>query len=213
VAQWAGVADVGGAILFRNSTTTGPSIGATTSQQDFESRYDNLRYDTPALGPVNISVSTGVKDGFDTKEFALWYSGDLGGGNKLAGALGSSNQERAPGNVDDKTTGGSISWLGLSGINVTLSTSKRDISATQQGKFTYIKVGYKAGQHSFSVDSGKAKDQDLTDDEAKVSGLAWVYKPVKWAEIYAAYKKHTLDRPGSNFDDITILMFGSRLKF
>ena len=44
-------------------------------------------------------------------------------------------------------------------------------------------------------------------------GLAYVYMPVRWAEIYGAYKKHTLDRPGTGFNDINILMAGARLKF
>lgn len=213
VAQWAGVADIGGAMRFRNSTTIGPSIGQTTSQQDFESRYDRLRYDTPTFGPVKLALSTGIKDGFDTREAALWYSSKFSDGSRLAGALGMSKQETATSGFYDKTRGGSISWLSSFGLSVSLSTSKREINTTRDGKFRYVKVGYKSGQHAFSVDHAKADDQNATGDTAKVAGLGYVYKPVKWAEIYAAYKLHSLDRPGSSYDDIKILMVGSRLKF
>lgn len=202
---------VGGAILFRNSTVTGPSIGGTTSNQDFESRYDLLRYDSPALGPVTLAVSTGVNGGQDTREAALWYSGNIAGG-KLAAALGFSRQDATV--SDDKTTGGSISWLASSGLNVTLATSKRDIpNTTREGKFNYVKLGYMAGQHAFSVDFGKGKDQSASGDDAKVMGVAWVYTPVKWAEIYATLEQHSLDQPGISFDDIQIVMAGSRIKF
>jgi len=213
VAQWAGVSDIGGAMRFRNSTATGPTIGQTTSQQDFESRYDRLRYDTPAFGPAKLAFSYGVKDGFDTRETALWFSSKFTDGSRLAGALGVSKQETATSGFYDKTRGGSLSWLGSTGFSLTLSSSKREINTTRDGKFRYLKLAYASGRHAFSVDNAKTNDQNAIGDTAKVKGVAWVYTPVKWAEIYAAYKRHSLDRPGSSYDDIKILMVGSRVKF
>lgn len=208
---------IGGGILFRNSTIMGPSIGSTTNNQDFESRYDVLRYDAPFLGPVELAVSTGINNSQKVNEVALRFNGGVGGG-KLAGALGLSKKDADPNNpatFDQDNSGGSISWLSDSGINVTLSISKRDVATgpAREGKFNYLKVGYKTGQHAFSVDFGKAKDQAAADDEAKVMGVAWVYKPISWADIYAAFEKHSLDRPGTSFDDIHIITVGSRIKF
>jgi predicted porin len=208
---------IGGGILFRNSTIMGPSIGSTTNNQDFESRYDVLRYDTPALGPVKVAVSTGISSSQKVNEVALRFSGGVAGG-KLAAALGMSKKDADPNNAatfDQDTSGGSISWLSDSGISVTLSTSKKDVATgpAREGKFSYLKAGYKTGQHAFSVDFGKGKDQAQADDEAKTMGVAWVYKPISWADIFAALEKHSLDRPGTEFDDIQIIVVGSRIKF
>lgn len=206
---------IGGGILFRNTTTTGPSIGATTSNQDFESRYDLLRYDTPAFGPLTLALSSGVSSSRDVREAALRYNGDVAGG-QLAAAVGWSNKDADPADpstFDQDTTGGSVSWLFAGGLNITFATSKRDVATSRKGKFDYVKLGYKIGGHAFSVDFGKAKDQAAADDEAKVMGIGWVYKPVKWADVYAAAEQHSLDRPGTNFDDIRIVMAGSRIKF
>lgn len=210
-----GVSAIGGGIEFTSGGVGGGvNIDDVINNQDFESRYDRLRYNTPALGPVKLALSTGSSGDQDVSEVALRFGGNVGGG-KLAAALGISKQDRAPGPgvVDDETVGGSISWLAANGLSVTLATSSRDISSMQEGKFNYVKVGYKTGQHAFAVDYAKGEDQDQVGDEADMVGLAYVYKPIKWAEVYAAYKTHGLDRPGSNFDDITIMMVGSRLKF
>jgi len=215
VAQFADVAAMGGAFAFRNSATgaLGPTIAATTSQQDFESRYDRIRYDTPNFNGFTGAISSGTKANNNVQEFALRYSGDMGAMGRLAGAIGYSREDAVPGGVDDKVTGGSISWRMRNGISATFATSKRDITATREGKFNYFKLGYQWGQHAISGDYGRAKDEAAAGDNAKVMGLAYVYTPVRWADIYAAYKKHTLDRPGTSFHDVNILMAGTRLRF
>lgn len=164
---------------------------------------------------MKLALSTGVNGGEDANEVALWYSGDLGAGGRLAAALGFSSQDRAPGpgSVDDETVGGSISWLSPWGLNVTVAASNRDLTATREGKFSYLKVGYKWGRHAVAVDYGKGDDQNADGDEADFFGIGYVNTPTKWADLYAAAKVHSLDRPGANFDDITIVMVGSRVKF
>ena len=214
-----GTSIIGSAFPFFTSAgvSSGATIGATTNNLDFESRYDVLRYDTPALGPVKIAVSQGVVSttGLDATEVALWYSGDLGGGNKLVGALGLSKKDAATGptGFDDDTTGGSISWLSGSGLNVTFASSKSDVAATREGKFSYVKVGYKVGQHAVAVDMAKGRDQAAAGDEAKMTGIGYVYTPTKWADIFAGFKTHSLDRSGASLDDIRFIVMGSRLKF
>lgn len=207
-----GVSAIGGGIEFTsNGVGGGVNIDDVINNQDFESRYDRLRYNTPAFGPMKLAVSMGVSGDQDVTEAALWYSGSVGGG-KLAAALGMSKQDR-PAGVDDETLGGSVSWIMANGLSFIFATSRNDLSATQEGKFNYFKVGYKTGKHAVSVDYAKGEDQDAVGDEADMVGVAYVYKPIKWAEIYSAYKTHSLDRPGSNFEDIQIIMAGSRLKF
>lgn len=216
VAHYAGISDIGGAFAFRTAAgAAGPTIAQSLDRQDFESRYDRVRYDAPSFGGITASASFGTKDANrEVSEFALRYSGK-GAFGEIAAALGVSNEDLAPGavGVDDKVMGGSISWLHPAGYNVTFAHSTRDLTASRDGKFNYLKLGYKTGNHAVSIDFGMADDQNALGDEAKVTGVGYVYNAVKWAELYGLVKNHSLDRPGAAFEDIRIVMAGTRLKF
>jgi predicted porin len=216
VAHYAGTGEIGGAFAFRTAAGgVGPTIGQTTSQQDFESRYDRLRYDTPSFNGFSLAGSIGSKDADrrEVTEVALRYAGKTGVG-EIAAALGISSQDAAtPGGQDDKVTGGSIAWLHPAGYNVSFGTTSRELSPTRDGKFNYLKLGYKWGDHAVSTDFAMADDQNAAGDEAKMVGVAYVYQAAKWAELYALAKNHSLDRPGSGFEDVRIVMAGTRLKF
>jgi hypothetical protein len=56
-------------------------------------------------------------------------------------------------------------------------------------------------------------DQAASGDEAKVYGIGYVFVPIAWAEVFALYKLHTLDRSGVSLEDINFFMLGSRVKF
>jgi hypothetical protein len=216
VAHYAGVADIGGAFAFRTAAgAAGPTISQTLNRQDFESRYDRVRYDTPSFGGVTLSASFGTKStNREVSEYALRYAGSVPFG-RIAAALAFSSKKVAPGSVgvDDEVTGGSISWLHPAGYNVTLGHTTRQLSTTRDGKFNYVKLGYQRGDHAVSVDVGMADDQNAAGDGAKVAGIGYVYRAAKWAELYGLVKNHSLDRPGTAFEDIRIVMAGTRLKF
>lgn len=216
VAHYAGTHDIGGGFAFRTAAGAfGPTIAQTTNRQDFESRYDRVRYDTPSFNGFTLSASFGTKDtNREVSEYALRYAGK-GPFGQIAAALGMSTKELAPGalGVDDEVVGGSISWVHPAGYNVTFGHTTRDLSATRDGKFNYLKLGYKTGNHAVSVDFGTADDQNAQGDEAKVTGVGYVYNAANWAELYGLVKNHSLDRPGTSFEDIRIVMAGTRLKF
>lgn len=216
VAQYSLVQGIGGGFAHRTDAgvPTTATINATISNQDFESRYDRLRYDSPSLAGFSAAASAGAKDnGRDVTEAALRYAGDLGTLGRLAAALGYSTQDAAtPTGIDDKVLGGSVSWLHSSGFNATFAHSERDL-AGRDGTFDYVKIGYKAGRHAIAVDYAIAEDQAAAGDKATMAGLGYVYSPIAWAEVYAAIKRHSLDRPGVSLQDIDIAMVGTRLKF
>jgi hypothetical protein len=210
VAHYSSTTDIGGGFEYRaGGALSGTSIGASIANQDFESRYDRLLYQSPNLSGFMIEASWGHK-ATDIVELALRYSGKVGALGTLAGALGYSNEEGAAGAPDDKTVGGSISWLHPSGFNLTYTHTARDL---RDAKFDYFKAGYKFGQHAVSIDYGIGKDQAATGDEAKVYGIGYVFTPLAWAELFALYKLHSLDRPGVSLEDISFFMVGSRVKF
>ena len=217
VINWSGATNIGGAFAFRLPTgaLTTRTIANTFSNQDFESRYDRVRYDTPKFGGFSVAGSWGTKDnGLDARELALWYSGEMGGLGRIAAALGWSNQQPAtPGGVEDEVVGGSVSWLHGSGLNLTFAHSNREASADRDRKFTYAKVGYKFGRHAVSLDWGVGEDQAAAGVESDMIGVGYVWSPVAWAEIYAGYKIHGLDATAVDADDIKVFTVGSRIRF
>ena len=210
VAHYSSTPDIGGAFEYRaGAAFSGTSIGASISNQDFESRYDRVLYQTPNFNGFMVEASSGHKEA-DIVELALRYSGKIGALGTLAAALGWSKED-APG-TDDEVLGGSVSWLHPSGFNLTFAHTTRDLPG-RDGTFSYLKGGYKVGRHAVSVDYGMGDDQAAAGDEAKVYGIGYVFTPIAWAEVFALYKVHSLDRPGVSLDDITFLMVGSRIKF
>ena len=211
VVSYSGMADFGGGIQFGGD---GPAIGDTFGNLDFESRYDRLRYDAPGLGPVGLAVSVGSKSGNDVYELAARPELKIGSG-KLASALGYSVEKKGGASGDESTLGFSISYLFASGFNGTVAYAVRESDApgSDDKTVTYLKLGYKTGAHAMSIDFGIANDFDATSDESTAVGLAYVYKAAKWLELYAGGKIHSLDRAGSDLDDVTIIAVGSRLKF
>ena len=194
---------LGGGIAF----VGGPTIGNSISDQDFESRYDRFRYDSPNLGPIGIALSKGVKDDVDVSEVALRLSTDVAGG-KLAAAVGSSTQDTTP--TKDEVTGGSVSWLMPNGLNFTYAMSSRD-SGGRERDFNYFKIGYKFGRSAIALDLGKGENQSAAGAETEMTGIGYVYSPQKWAELYVGYK--TFGFNGAGVNDISIITAGSRLKF
>ena len=238
MANGIGIGDLGGGFAYRSTGTTppgfGPTIGSTINQQDFESRYDRLMYVTPTFGGFRVQASWGQLANADVKELSAWYGAKLGGFGELAAALGWSEQTagQTPGGTRDETIGGSISWLHGSGINLTYSFSKREqpLTAAQvaagfelDSTFNYFKVGWKRGAHAVAVDFAIGTDHAAKEDEAKMWGVGYVWTPVRWLELYAAYKIHSLDRDGSTngttvtaattFDDVKIGTIGTRVRF
>jgi hypothetical protein len=214
------ISDWGGGLAFCNATDsaavscTGPTVTSVVNNRDFESRYDLLRYDTPALGPVKIAISTGTKSNLDSNEIGARFGQDMGGAGKLEAALGYSVVDKAgAAGADRKTTGGSVAWLAPFGLNVQVAVSKIKDGSTAEDEYAYVKLGYKVGQHAASVEVAQGNDQAVNNDEAQMIGVAYVYKPKAWAELYAGYRVYSLDRPGANFEDLSLLAAGAYFKF
>lgn len=214
VMQYSGITDIGGGFAFRQGATVGPTIASTTGNLDFESRYDRLRYDAPKLGPVVLSGSYGTKGSNDVYELAARLDTTVAGG-KLAAALGWSREKQGGATGDDDTTGGSISWLAPNGFNLTLAlgSNENDNPASARKDFAYAKVGYITGKHAVSVDFGRGDDFAAAGDQSKNYGVAYVYAAQKWLDLYAGAKQHKLDRAASNFDEVSFVTTGVRLKF
>ena len=99
---------------------------------------------------------------------------------------------------------------------MTLAVGQQDPDAAGSVKADngYVKVGWQFGSiHAASVEYGHTKDLDLRGDKSKNYGLAYVIKPWKSVELYAAARLYELDRRGASLDDIKQIMAGTRIKF
>jgi len=221
MANGIGVADLGGGFQYRTAAgaLSGLTVGNSINQQDFESRYDRVLYVTPSFSGFRGQVSWGQNANVDIKEIGAFYGGKLGGLGEIAAAIGWSEQGAVtPGGTRDETMGGSISWLHGSGINLTASYTMRDNpavagAAVRESTFTYFKVGYKFGQHAIGVDYGMGEDFAASGDEATMYGIGYVWNPIRWLELYAAYKIHSADRSAGSLEDVTIGTIGTRVRF
>jgi len=185
---------------------------------------------TPATpgGAVTTASAQSVSANTDVKEASLWYGAKMGGLGEVAAAAGYSTRGASgPGLTHDVYWGGSASWLHTSGFNVTGSYSARDQPTTTAGatvrksKFTYLKIGYKAGPHAIAIDTAWGDDFGAAGDEAKMWGIGYVWNPLRFLELYAAYKVHSLDAGSGrevagvkpNFEDVKITTIGTRVRF
>lgn len=213
IAAYSSITDVGGSLEFVNSNTgagTGVTIGNSMSSFDFLSRFDRIRYDTPSFGPVVLSIGTGTVSNGDGTDLAARYSGDLDVG-KLAAAVGYSTL--AAGGNTTEIIGGSASLLLDNGFNVTVAIGNAEDDANLDADNFYAKLGYITGAHAVSADFGTTSDLAASGVDGEMFGVQYVNKPIGWMELYAAGKVHSLDGGGTNADDISLVMFGTRIKF
>lgn len=218
VVSQSAVYDMAGGQLFYDDAQnilTSTAVGDVFTNMDGLSRLDRFRYDTPVLAGITVSAGINEDDAYD---LATRYSRDYGG-VKVSAGLGWVNIDDSP--TYDNQYSGSVSILHDSGFNLSLAGGLRQ--AKQSGRddpsFWYTKLGYilnafSVGSSAFSVDYFMGEDIAANDDEASSMALAYVQNFDDWGtELYLAYRFHQLDRDGTDFNDISAVMSGARVKF
>jgi len=210
-----------GGILWRTSTGAGLGLagltsGGTHSNFDAFSRYDAVRYDSPALGPVTLSASVGND--------ALWevaarVDASLGGG-KLSAAL-FYGEDSGEGNVDNRY-GGSLSYLFSQGTSITghYAENEPDGAANDQSSWS-VKLGHQWGPHAVSIGYGEADDIPARGFTNTGWNIGYVHTLKKAnTELYASFIHEELDVPAATqaglaggVEDINAFVVGARVKF
>ncbi|GMQ90459.1 MAG: hypothetical protein BMS9Abin10_0840 [Gammaproteobacteria bacterium] len=216
-----------------SSTVTGATVGSTYANFDGESRNTRIRYDTPKMGWGGIAVSYGNQA---LTEVAYRGSWNIGKG-KLAVAAGLTDTgDRTAGGVAVGTNPSvsnanrtrnmvSASYLMGMGLNFTLAYSTNDPEATSianggtgvapsKQSLTYFKVGWKKGKNALSLSLGESSNRAFsgtTPGDATSTTLGYVYKPAKYAELYAGYRVSDSDLSG--LSKVTSINLGSRIKW
>ena len=212
--NYSGRTSFGGSVAWR--TGSGGTIGGglthgdTFSAWDAFSRYDRIRYDTPALGPVTLAVSAGQTDKYEGA--ARWSQG-LGGG-QISGAL---FYGKWSGDGVENRYGGSLAYLFSFGTNLSVNFGANEPSATgtPTAKTWYFKVGHKWGNNAVSAGYGESKD---VIDGFKDKGFNIGFNhnlPKAKVDLYAGYHFNQLDTPTTvaSVDDIQAFVLGTKLKF
>jgi predicted porin len=236
--------DWGGGIQFRRADTGAVAggttgLGGTVTGQtgafslggcnDFESRYDRVRYDSPSFGGFQARFSHGQLNASSAEatEAALWYTGKLAGDFQAAIGYSKANTTTDPtaaaaGADARETVGFGVSWLHTSGFNVTVQgSSVSGVSGVspsvddRTAKYSNLKLGWKNRQHAVALDYGMYKDQAQKGDDGTSIGLGYVWTPVTWTEIFAGYHIFSLDRDNLAFEveDVKVLSIGTRIRF
>ena len=188
----------------------GLTHGATFSAYDAFSRYDRIRYDSPALGPVTLSVSAGQTDKYEGA--ARWSQG-LGGGQISAGLF----YGKWNGGGVKARYGGSVAYLFSFGTNLLVSFGGNEptASGSPKAKTWYFKAGHKWGNNAVSLGYGESEDVvDGFNDKGFNIGFNHNIPKAK-VDLYAGYHFNQLDTPTTvaSVDDIQAFVIGTKLKF
>lgn len=206
--------DFGAAIEFRGAGGAGTGVTVGDVVLDYDGgRTSTTRYDSPAIGPVSLSLSASDNDDYDV--MAVIAGSVAGGQYDLRGGFANDN------NSEEFVLSGGFKAAQGTSINLTWGQQELDAAGTPEGEYFYVKLGHAWGNSSVAVDY-------RSNDEAFVAGgctgalgscgvEAWgvgiVHAlPKAGVELYSSYRLYTLEDFASA-DDVGIFVVGSRVKF
>jgi len=230
VIGYSGISDLAGGLIIRNSTTntlgldlnadgdfadpgefTNPTVGGAFSNLDGLSRDDRIRYDTPRVAGFHAAGSIIEGNRWDA---SLDYKGMVAG-LKLNGAVAYSERRGGAERLN-----GSISALHApTGLSLTFAAGQDMLRGPRDPVFYYVKGGYQAnliplGKTAFSVDYYKGEEMVINKDNSDSFGVQVVQNIDKAAtELYIGYRNYNYDQPGTNFDEVSAVLAGARIKF
>ncbi len=220
--------DFGGDLVFRGPGVGNPPTGiqvdnVVTSYDG--GRTDNVRYDTPAIGPLTASVSVGTDSAV---RMMVQASGPAGGAGQydLRGGWSNGTNESAPAvNVDDSwvISGGFKANQGT-GIALAYGSQAFDVAGAEDGTYYYVKLFHDWGNNSVAIDYRANEDAYL--DAACTGGSVAARAcggtaigigfshtiPRANVDLYTSYRLYTLE-DYSGAEDISVFVVGSRIKF
>ncbi len=218
-AMYAGISDTAGSVVFQCLTCApGIAIGKAWDRHDGLSRLDRIRFDTRKFAGFVASVTHSQGGDWD---LTLRHAGKFGQFKTSAGIsyidLGQTS------NTQEDMVAGSIAIMHDSGLNLTFSAGTRENKGVGRNDddHIYVAVGYVAkltnvGTTAFAVDYGNANDVAKNGDDFETFGVAVTQnlKDVS-TQLFLTYRNHQLDRTAANtnFEDINVVMFGTKVKF
>lgn len=216
---YSGVSDMAGGQLFYDNDAGGlssASVEGVFSNMDGLGRDERIRYDSPIINGLGGSVSYVNGGG---KDLAVRYNTKISD-YKLAAATAFCVADDTSETIDQQLSG-SFSVLHNLGFNVTMAMGLREHKQADHsdGGFWYMKFGYRhrwcpLGETSLSIDFGQYYDIGEDGDQADTLGFQMVQNLETWnTDVFLGSRFYSLDRNGTDCDDINALMAGVRFKF
>jgi hypothetical protein len=219
-----GVAFPFGGLQFTDGNDlTGVTIGEAFFNFD-GFRQNRIRYDSPMLGPAQLSLSAGADGRYDAAitfggDYDHWTGIQLGGeAFTTLGAVSIHNPNE--GGVDYRMAG---SWSILhndSGVSLTLSSGFDSGSDGGTPYNAYAKLGWdteivRFGPTGFGIDYTWTENVSGVGDEGQSFGIAAVQVLDRFGiELYTQARWLNLDRGlGSDFDNVFVVTTGTRVRF
>ena len=183
---------LGGATNWCSYHSTGPACPSNDG-----GRPDVLRYDTPAIGPASIAVSTGNDDYWDARL-------------KIAGSMGDAGYDVRIGHIadhDDNKGDITTASVGVGfgqGTSVALAWSQNKNAMNHE--YQYIKLDHSYGDGSIGVYYKRGED-DMTD--GSLWGIGLGHSLGGGATAYAGFRQMSED----NMEDVDLIVAGMRVAF
>jgi len=218
VVAYAGVADIAGGMLFRessgNHSLTTVTVSDAFNDRDGLSRQNRVRYDTPSFWGFHLAGSAISNQRYDG---ALFWGGQ-GYGFKAAAALAIADPNQ---NNTDLQYDGSFSILHAgTGLNMTASAGLLDRDDEGDPTNLYVKGGwltrfFSVGQTAFGVDYTRSVNLPTGRDDGYSVGAAAVQQFENYGtELYLQYRLYSLNRDvAPSVEDMNVGTLGARVKF
>jgi hypothetical protein len=220
--MYSSVSDIMGGLQFTDGNDL---TGVTLSDSFFNfdsGRMNRIRYDSPMLGPAQLSVSAGSDQRWDAAltfggDYGTWSGVDLGPFTGLGGVGIHKPQDRD----EDYRVAGSWSLLhDESGLSLTASggldtDTQGDTPYNLYGKLGWDVAWLPFGATGFGVDYTYTENVSADGDEGQSVGIAVVQLLDRYGiELYTQFRWFMLDRAtGPGFDDIFAGTLGTRVRF
>ncbi|MGK0170752.1 MAG: putative porin [Gammaproteobacteria bacterium] len=205
-----------GTFLMNGLTPVVTSAGATITtigaiSHTFDTgREDVIKYDSPWLGPVQVSASNSNNDVFNIRANV---KANFGGG-KFVASIGHEAGENRNG---FDVTGGSASFKFSQGTSVWGSYMQRDRPAGgRDSDYFALGVGHGWGNNTIGVQYYDGEDMAFAGDEVTEWSVAFMHViPKPRIQLYATYHNTDYDSaPGTaSAEDVDLVMLGSRIFF
>ncbi|QPH52564.1 porin [Pontivivens ytuae] len=226
VVGYSGVSDFAGGIIFRGEDgelvdgggDDNPDIGDTFSNLDGFSRQDRIRYDSPEIAGFQVSTSAISDDRYDV---ALRYGNDFGP-VRFEGAIAYGNNGGADADDVEEFVNGSFSGLHTpTGLSLTFAAGQGEFEGDRdENTFYYVKGGWQTndltslGTTAFAVDYFDGENTDSEGDESTTYGVFAVQEVDRvGTEVFLGLRQFEYEDDAQEFDDITAVMAGARVRF
>jgi hypothetical protein len=206
----------GGEVFQANGAASGDgTVTSKFSSLDGQGRAGRIRYDTPKVGGMQVTMSHQNNDAWG---MALRYGASVGGMSVKAAVAYSDSTVN--GGID--VVNGSVAVLFPMGLSLAFGAAEQDDEqggANDTEEWRYAKIGYQfkgseMGKTLLFVDWNQNEDRDGADETSEYvgAGIVQIVEPLGM-EVYAGYRNFSLDVAGTDPDDISVLGAGIRVSF